>query len=309
MPCVLALIVLSILGLFSASHRKLAKEAFDCVFRRVTLRPCNTGFDTKVKVAILGRLINRSPALTKFVSQRFELLSWILIITMTASFGWTARGLYNFWAWGDCNGPNSGGFCAFDPTGANNKVSSMDEGNCVDAKLAIKNLSLKPLNLADYPSMGTEQNQIVFLGCYDCDYTRKAWPMMQVLLKKIPATFTFIHFPTKPETKYLMAYDYCVYQENPDVFWQYVERMFSNTKEQNADEAQIQTMLESLGLKREAVSACVQALETKQIVEKRFNQIQTTGIYGTPTVFVNGTPVVGPKPERVYRRLLKGGLF
>jgi len=30
-----------------------------------------------------------------------------------------------------------------------------------------------------------------------------------------------------------------------------------------------------------------------------------TGVYGTPTVFVNGEPIVGPKPYRVYERLLK----
>ena len=60
MFCLIALIIFSILGIFSATHRQLAKEALDCVFRRVTLRPCNTGFDKKVKGKVIGKLLNKS---------------------------------------------------------------------------------------------------------------------------------------------------------------------------------------------------------------------------------------------------------
>ena len=49
MFCIVAFVVLSILGIFSAANRRLAKEALDCVFRRITFRPCNTGFDEKMK--------------------------------------------------------------------------------------------------------------------------------------------------------------------------------------------------------------------------------------------------------------------
>ncbi len=54
MFCIVAFVVLSILGIFSASNRVLAREALDCVLRRVTLRPCNTGFDEKMKAKLLG---------------------------------------------------------------------------------------------------------------------------------------------------------------------------------------------------------------------------------------------------------------
>ena len=60
MFCIVAFIVLSIISIFSVSHRALAKEAFDCVFRRVTLRPCNTGFQEKMKAQITGKLLMKS---------------------------------------------------------------------------------------------------------------------------------------------------------------------------------------------------------------------------------------------------------
>ena len=95
MPCVIALIVFSVLALFSASHRKLAREAFDCVFRRITLRPCDTGFDKKVKARVVGSLLDRSPKLAKFVNKRFELLSWIFALSMTVSTLWLLWSMYN----------------------------------------------------------------------------------------------------------------------------------------------------------------------------------------------------------------------
>ena len=54
MFCIISFVVLSILGIFSATNRALARESLDCVLRRVTLRPCNTGFDEKMKARILG---------------------------------------------------------------------------------------------------------------------------------------------------------------------------------------------------------------------------------------------------------------
>jgi hypothetical protein len=103
MFCLLALIVFSILGLFSATHRELAKEAFDCVFRRITLRPCRTGFDKKIKGKIIGRLINRSPKLAKGLNRFWEPLSWILVIVFFVSLFLSGRTVYNLVKYKTCN--------------------------------------------------------------------------------------------------------------------------------------------------------------------------------------------------------------
>ena len=84
MACLLALIIFGIMGIFSASHRALAKEAFICVFKRVTFRPCDTGFKEKIKGKILSKIINRSTFLAKMVNKHYEILSWIFFILMTS---------------------------------------------------------------------------------------------------------------------------------------------------------------------------------------------------------------------------------
>lgn len=309
MPCLIALVVLAVLSIFSARYRKLTREAFDCVFRRVTLRPCNTGFDVKVRTAIVAKILTRSPKAAKFVNQRFELIAWGFVIIFTLSFLWTVRGIYNFWAWGNCNGPyTSGGFCAFDPTGANNKVSG-DSNECKDVGVASKNLSLEGFDKGLFPSKitsdpGSGMTEVVMFGCYTCDYTRKTYPVVKKLIETRPVNFTFIHFPTKHQTDYLLPYDYCIYQQFPEKYWQYVDLMFNSGKEQVADETYVRNELFKLGMDGEQLDACINDPATKTAVNKQMAESLETGIYGTPTVYINGTPLVGPKPERVYRRLL-----
>ncbi|MFH1751571.1 MAG: hypothetical protein ABH821_01380, partial [archaeon] len=60
MICIIALVVLAVLSVFSARYRPYAREAFNCVFRRLTLRKCNTSFDKKMKMKISSRLATKN---------------------------------------------------------------------------------------------------------------------------------------------------------------------------------------------------------------------------------------------------------
>ena len=99
MPCIIALIIFGIMGIFSASHRALAKEAFNCVFRRITFRPCDTNFQEKIKGKILSKIITRSTFLAKMVNKHYEILSWIFFILMLGSTFYVLRGGYNFYVY------------------------------------------------------------------------------------------------------------------------------------------------------------------------------------------------------------------
>ncbi len=101
--CIIALIVFSIFSLFSAKYRPLAKEAFDCVFRMASLRPCETGFDRKLKAKLVANVFEKSPLAAKFVNRHFQLLSWIFTIIFFASFVYTVYGVYNLITIGTCD--------------------------------------------------------------------------------------------------------------------------------------------------------------------------------------------------------------
>jgi hypothetical protein len=112
--CIIALVVFAFMGIFSAKYRGYAKEASRCVFRMVTLRPCDTNFDEKVKSKITGKLIMRSPKLAGFVYKRFRELSWIFMIVFIVSFVFMAAGFYNLAIYGTCDSAHPE-TCVFNP--------------------------------------------------------------------------------------------------------------------------------------------------------------------------------------------------
>ena len=67
MICFIAMIVFGILGIFSAKYRIIAKEAADCVFKRLTLRKCDSGLDKRLKNQISGKLAKKKPKLARFL--------------------------------------------------------------------------------------------------------------------------------------------------------------------------------------------------------------------------------------------------
>jgi protein-disulfide isomerase len=308
MFCLFALVIFGITGIFSASHRQLAKEALDCMLRRVTFRPCNTTFQDKAKGKMLGWLLDKSPRLAKIFNKHSEMLAWVFFVLMIGSFGYSAYGAYNFYMYGSCQGLNQSGFCVFDPTGSNNKISGLNS-QCLLTPPKETDLNLKKFNAADFPQKiygdASKANEMIFIGCFACDYTRATYPIIKDLLSKKNIAFTFAHLPVKEETGYLENYGYCVYKTNPDRYWAWVDALFANKKEDIIRREFVDGLTSSLGIDVKKIAECEAKDETRTNTEKLLEEIKSTGIYGTPTIFINGKPFVGPKPERVYSRALK----
>jgi len=311
MPCIIALIIFGIMGVFSASHRALAKEAFSCVFRRITLRPCDTGFKEKIKGKILSRLINRSAFLTKIVNRYYELLSWIFFILMVGSTIWVFQGVYNFYVYGSCNGLNQSGFCAFDPKGDNNKVSTIgDDTACDIVPKTEENLTLKDVDLSSFPSLNLNgEDTVVFIGCYACDYSKKAYPDVKKLIEDKKANFIFAHYPAKGDTTFLAEMGYCVYKEYQDKYWDFNDYLFTTDKNFILDKANADKILQNFNFDVKKVNECADNLETKTAIRNQVLELNKTNLYGTPTIFINDKAFVGPKPLRVYKSAINKFIF
>jgi len=311
MFCIVAFIVLSILGIFSASNRELARESLDCVLRRVTLRPCNTGFDEKMKAKILGVVITRSEGAAIFLNRNFELLSWTFFVLLLASSIWTIRGVVLFYTTGSCNGANSSAFCVFDPSGSNNEVSTSSSQVCsmpVPAKFLTARL--KNIDLDLFPTLKNGSSQkIVMIACYHCEYSRKAYPMIRDLVKQFKVDLAFLHYPVKESTDYFSRVSYCVNKLEPDKFWTFNDQMFSGDAMELDDPAYLNGLLTSVGLDAGQVNACVADPQTETVVKEQMQEIVKTGFFGTPTVFIQNQVLVGPKPYRVYAIALEGLLY
>jgi hypothetical protein len=117
--CIAAMVVFAFMGIFSARYRRWAKEAMDCVGRRVTLRPCKTEFNQKVRAKLASKLLRKSPKAAKFAHSHFESISWIFTIILFVSLILTAGGLYNLFTYGTC-----------DPANPDSCIFVTEEGAC-----------------------------------------------------------------------------------------------------------------------------------------------------------------------------------
>ena len=311
MACLIALIVFGIMGIFSASHRALAKEAFSCVFKRVTFRPCDSGFKEKIKGKILSKIITRSTFLAKMVNKHYEILSWVFFILMLGSTLWVLWGGYNFYVYGSCNGLNASGFCAFDPSGENNKVTALGDGtSCGVVPKTEANVTLNNVDLSSFPTQNnSSKDTVVFIGCYACDYSRKAYPDILKLIKDKQANFIFAHFPAKGDTTFLADIGYCVYKDYPEKYWDLNNYLFTTDKNFVLNKANSNSILTNFGFDVKKVNDCANSTETKNIVQNQVTELKKTNMYGTPTIFINNKAFVGPKPYRVYKSAINKFIF
>jgi protein-disulfide isomerase len=152
-------------------------------------------------------------------------------------------------------------------------------------------------------------DKIVFIGCYACDYTRKAYPMILKLVEKYHSSLFFLHYPVKEKTDYMSRLGYCIYQENQEKYWQFNNLIFATEKANLENQAYINKTLADLELNQEKITTCTESQQTKDIIRDQLNEIAKTNFYGTPTIFIGNDVLVGPKPYRVYAIRLKGFFY
>lgn len=111
MFCIAAFIVLAIISIFSASHRKLAKKAWDCTLHRITFRPCDTSFKEETKSKLLSHVANKNPKMVKAADFGIEVASFILVILTIWSLLTALNAGLNLFVWGTCN-PEQASSCS-----------------------------------------------------------------------------------------------------------------------------------------------------------------------------------------------------
>lgn len=273
--CFVALPVLIFLSLFSAKYRPFAKRAIDCVFRKATLRPCDTGLDEEIKSRSIAWLMGISPRGAAWANRHFEAVSLAFTLLFFASLLFTAQGIANFIIYGNCNGPE-GGFCIY--SGLQNAM-----------------LLRAPTTLDGIKAGNASSNITVFeFGCYTCPYTKAAEDKVQDLLKKYSGRVLFVFKPFPlPEHPYsteaAIAAD-CAGEAGK--YWEYRAALFANQSYymQGGDAAFKATAAK---LNVSGFDSCYDSKKYLTQVEQTQSEGKDCGIYGTPTFFVNGKAFVG----------------
>ena len=91
MVCIAAFIILTLIGVFVAivsifkpkvgkAYWKMFKKAWGCLWKKVRLQKCETGFKDDVKNTLLSRVIIKHPKWVKPLSVIIEVISVIIVI-------------------------------------------------------------------------------------------------------------------------------------------------------------------------------------------------------------------------------------
>src|SRR3989344_1495730 len=315
MICFLALIVFGILGIFSASHRKLAQEAFDCVFRKMTLRKCHTGLDLRLKSSITGKFMENHPRSAQIIYHRFEFLSWTFTLLLLLSMVWSGYSGYNYYVYGNCNGPSvddQQGLCLFDPTGAHSQITKADQAlSCsaedIEEQISGTEPTIKGVDLSLFPTYNPKEvkDQLVYVGCYTCPNTRKVNAVINELATKNKDTLklVFVHLPLHKEDELISLIENCLYQENPNEFWQFHNALMQAPVDEVKNKEKVLNVLKgSKTEEAQKIMTCTESEEIKSLFGKQLYEIQKMNLEGTPTIFVNDQVFIGPKQLRVYER-------
>ena len=287
--CFIALPVFLVLSIFSAKYRALARRAVDCVLKTATLRPCDTGLDEEIKAASIAGIMKISPAAASFVNRHIEAISIVFILLMLLSIVFTAEGLYNYWAYGNCNG-KQGGFCPISD---------------------IQNSALKmPTSVSGIIAGNPDANiTVVEFGCYTCPYTKAAEAGVQAMILKYGSRLKYAYeaFPiqTHPYSREAALAGMCSNDEGK--YWEYRAAVFERQIDLAANGTPVlYDIARKIGLTQ--FDACMSGGKHDVQLQKSTDECTAAGIYGTPTFFVNGKAYVGQTAifdvEKEVKRLL-----
>lgn len=114
MVCIAAFIILAIIGVFVAvisifkpkvgkSYLKMLKKSWGCLWKKVRLQKCETGFKDDVKNTLLSRVMLKHPKWVRPLSIVIEILSVIIVVVAVWALLTAIKSLLALWVLGSCN--------------------------------------------------------------------------------------------------------------------------------------------------------------------------------------------------------------
>lgn len=114
MVCIAAFIILALIGVFVAgisifkpkvgkAYLKVLKKAWGCLWKKVRLQKCETGFKDDVKNSLLSKAVLKHPKLVKPLSVVIEVVSILIVIVTVWAILTAIKSLLALWVLGSCN--------------------------------------------------------------------------------------------------------------------------------------------------------------------------------------------------------------
>lgn len=163
------------------------------------------------------------------------------------------------------------------------------------------------LNAAGNPSTGPENATVTLVefADFECPHCREFSQNFEAIRQKFPQVrLVYKDFPLvdiHPWAETAAVAGRCAYMQSPAAFWKMHDAIFKNQDNIAPDDVydQLNSFAKEQGLDADAFKSCLSSPEAAKAVEANRADGVTLGISSTPTVYVNGRPVVGGDPGTV----------
>ena len=163
------------------------------------------------------------------------------------------------------------------------------------------------LNVGGNPSIGPESAPITLVefADFECPHCKEfsddfpaiqqKYPQIRLVYKDFP--LTDIH----PWAQTAAIAARCAYMQSPPAFWKMHDAIFKNQDNITADNAwdELNGFAKDEGLDTDAFKSCMSSPDAAKAVDANRADAATLGVSSTPTVYVNGRPVIGGDPATV----------
>ncbi len=159
---------------------------------------------------------------------------------------------------------------------------------------------------------------IVEFSDFQCPFCRTFWRDSFQQIKKEyldtgKARFVYRDFPLSFHPASIPAAQASQCAKDQGKFWEMHDKMFSEQEKQGQGTIQfgvseLKNWASQIGLDTDKFNQCLDSGKYKSEVEKDFADGSAYGVSGTPTLFINGKPVVGAQPFSVFKAIIDGEL-
>ncbi len=157
------------------------------------------------------------------------------------------------------------------------------------------------------PSKGSENAPVTVIEVmdYNCPFCQKGATISEQILaaypgkvRVVPKNLPLPMHPNAPKTAEAVL---CANEQNK--FWEFRKELFGDSWTKFTVE-DMRAIAVKLQMDMSLFSACLDGSKMKPIIEEDMRVIQSLGGTGTPTFFVNGTPIVGAQPFESFRKVI-----
>jgi protein-disulfide isomerase len=157
------------------------------------------------------------------------------------------------------------------------------------------------IHLDGSPTKGPADARVVIaeFADFECPHCRELWEALTVVEQKYPQVrVVYKDFPLAqihPWANTAALGGRCAFQQSPTAFWKVHDAIFQNQdliSPENVWDKLVQ-FATAAGLNVDAFKSCLSAAETQKDIDASHAEGVALGVNSTPTVYVNGRPLVG----------------